>query len=129
MNMKVYDFVMIYFYQIFKRKDEVDPIVSSIPYVSGLVMIHLIFIIVLANYFLKFNFLIEHFGVKQGQGKYYSLPVVIVFFVISHFIVKSRYRKLKKKNKLEDDSVVHLWATVFLISLYVLPIIIGSCLI
>ncbi|MCZ8355151.1 MAG: hypothetical protein O9340_10470 [Cyclobacteriaceae bacterium] len=127
--MKVYDFVMIYFYQIFKRKDEGDPIVSSIPYVSGLVMIHLIFIIVLANYFLKFNFLIEHLGVKQGQGKYYSLPVVIVFFVISDLIVKSRYRKLKKKNKLEEDAVIHLWTTVFLISLYVLPIIIGSYLI
>ncbi len=127
--MKIYDFIMTYFYQLFKRKGESDPIDSSIPYVSGFVLIHLIFLTVLVKYLLKFNFLIEYFGVKQGQGKYYSLPIVIIFFIICHFLVKLRYKKLMNQNRLENISIINLTNTIFLIGLFLFPIIFAAYLV
>jgi hypothetical protein len=121
--MKFYDYFLIFFYKHFNNRGDVNPENLAIPLVTLLIGSHIILMIVTLNFIIGYNFLIENLGVKTDQGKYYSLPIVVLFLAGMHVLLKRRFNWLQTHPaKLSNSRIFGLnpcqvVLTVFIISI------------
>jgi amino acid permease len=121
--MKLYDYIFLYFYKYFKNRGDANPENLAIPLVTLLVGSHIILLIVIVNFIIGYNFLVEDFGVKTDQGKYYSLPIVVAFLVGMHILLKRRFNWLQTHRvELSDFRTFGISPTKLVLMVFILSI-------